>query len=477
MLSLLPSILSIIAVIVSLIGGWRANEPKAGRFEPNPLKRNWLTCVTACLAILVLLANGSALIIRLFSPRHTLLCPSHLQSAHNLPNCGVWGITIDPEESVKSLHLVIHFNEPIAASVVSHVVDVDRRGPVGRGTEIDVPCRINAKAADLDGALTFQVSTDRREVIITGRDFSKYDAQTFIATFYPISASEEAQFSADAMGEVTFENLNHDIRGILKIVDPISGAVSEIGQTDSRSSKSLRQLMDEFWREDSFVLNAFGILFVIVTSAQSWKGRPQHRKPKNKNEHLLAVVSGFIAITMIVITGSTWVESRLMRQPVVFCGAFTYSNDRFPGCSFWGLAITPTSEMTSLNVVVTFAPTIHDFVATNGLEPGDNFEIKTAPRVADPCDFPDKPAGQNQLLTSSTSTDGHQIIIKGSNVTLYESQSFIAAFYPSSGREYPNKDIQISGEASYEAFGHDLPARILLVSFDESGKLTSRDLK
>jgi hypothetical protein len=139
--------------------------------------------------------------------------------------------------------------------------------------------------------------------------------------------------------------------------------------------------------------------------------------------------------------------------------------------------MTPTSEMTSLNVVVTFAPTIHDFVATSGLEVGNNFRIAAAPRVADPCNFPDKPAVQNQWLTSSTSTDGHQIIIKGSNVTLYESQSFIASFYPGSGREYPNKDIQISGEASYEAFGHDLPARILLVSFDESGKPTLRDLK
>jgi hypothetical protein len=374
--------------------------------------------------------------------------------------------------------LVIRFEEPIAASVVAHVVDVGRRGP-GRGTEIDSPCRINAKAADLDSALTFQVSTDRREVIITGRDFSKYDAQTFVATFYPISAREEAQFGADAMGEVAFENLNHDIPGILKIVDPISGAASEISQTDSRSPKSLRQLMDEFLRsEDSFVLNTFGILGVIVISAQSWKG-PQHRKPKNKKKHLLAVGSGFIAIALIVVTGSTRVESWLMRflQPVVFCSAFTYSNDRFPGCSFWGLAMTPTSEMTSLNVVVTFAPTIHDFVATSGLELGNNFGIEAAPRVADPCDFPDKPAVRNQLLTSSTSTDGHQIIIKGSNVTLYESQSFIASFYPSSGRKYPNRNIQISGEASYEAFGHDLPARILLVSFDESGKLTSRDLK
>ena len=86
-------------------------------------------------------------------------------------------------------------------------MDVERGGP-GRGAEIDAPCRIDAKAADLDSALTFQVSTDRREVIITGRDFSKCDAQTFVATFYPISASEEAQFGADAMGEVAFENLN-----------------------------------------------------------------------------------------------------------------------------------------------------------------------------------------------------------------------------------------------------------------------------
>src|ERR1700685_2056897 len=119
MLSLLLSILSIITVIVSLIGGWRADEPKTRRFEPNPWKRNWLTCFTACLAISVLLTNGSASIIRLFSPRHTLLCSSHLQSAHNLPNCGVWGITIDPQRSIKSLHLVIRFNEPIAASVVA----------------------------------------------------------------------------------------------------------------------------------------------------------------------------------------------------------------------------------------------------------------------------------------------------------------------------------------------------------------------
>ncbi len=64
-------------------------------------------------------------------------------------------------------------------------MDVGIGSGIGPHTEIDLPCKIVSTPADRDNALTFQLSSDRHEIIVNGHDFSGYDAQSFIITFYP----------------------------------------------------------------------------------------------------------------------------------------------------------------------------------------------------------------------------------------------------------------------------------------------------
>src|SRR5258708_20162421 len=111
MLSAILLILSVAGIIANSAAG--LHSAKAQRFGVTSFKgKRRLAIITGSLACVVLLLNGSGWLVQRLSHRPTLRCLAHFQQAANLPNCTVWGITINPTESIKSLHLIVHFDRP-----------------------------------------------------------------------------------------------------------------------------------------------------------------------------------------------------------------------------------------------------------------------------------------------------------------------------------------------------------------------------
>ncbi|MGC2250152.1 MAG: hypothetical protein WA626_05725, partial [Acidobacteriaceae bacterium] len=115
---------------------------------------------------------------------------------------------------------------------------------------------------------------------------------------------------------------------------------------------------------------------------------------------------------------------------------------------------------------------VHDSIVTDGIVlPSSNFHVESDAVDGPPCNFPEKRSGRDEFLTFSFSSDNRQVIISGRNINSYDSQTLVLAFYPDSktGRYLIGEP---SGEATYEAFGHDLSARVVLGQV-ENGKFVT----
>ena len=108
---------------------------------------------------------------------------------------------------------------------------------------------------------------------------------------------------------------------------------------------------------------------------------------------------------------------------------------------------------------------VHDSIVTNGVGLAkDNFRTESIAVDGPPCNFPEKPPDRDEFLTFTVLSDGRQVIISGHNIDFYNSQTLMLAFYPDdkTGQYVIGEP---SGEATYEAFGHELPARVTLGRF------------
>jgi hypothetical protein len=321
--------------------------------------------------------------------------------------------------------------------------------------------------------LTFQLSSDRHEIIVNGHDFSGYDAQSFIVTFYPDPEYRVPAHSMDVRGEATYERLGHELKANLELTDPISYQTEvisdESGILDSWTVKGLLYSLGipgaTFW------LNLLGILGVIISTAQAWpsESRGKNEPKRGLRDHLLRAVSVLVAISMLLLTGSKWIERRLSHTPSVLCSSSMNSQLGLPNCTVWGVTVVPTEPIRDFHLVVTFPRPITDSVVQNGVEPGRNFRVQGATKIGPPCNLNAKPSDRNESLTFSISSDRRQVIVSGHDVTPYDSQTFIAAFYPDTEGGKLLQDLQIKAVATYEAYGHDLPADIHFLKIERTG--------
>jgi len=472
MLSTISLIVAIAGVILNVVSGWYPAPAMLHGYTAGTWKRNWLTIVTGLFAVAVLLGNGSAWLVQRLTHRPTLECYAHLLAARNMPDCTVWGITIDPKEPMKSVHLIINFDQPISDSVLAKMVDFGKNTGVGPHTEIDAPCHIRAKSADPDSALTFSVSSDRHEIIIEGHDFSRYDSQSFVVTFYPDPNYGKSAI-AGVIGEATYEKLGHELNAPIKLTDPIDHTSVIIDDAKAKHLRGFSGLLYTFSKsEDSFLLNFFGIIAVIAAGKQAWRpSDSQNNQLRLTQKNISLVSSAVVAILMLLMTGSTWIERRMSHAPTVLCWSFTSRTNKLPNCAFWGVTVIPVEPVKTFHLVINFDEPIYDSVITNGLEPSENFRLSVNPAVRAPCNLPDK-TEPGEFLNFSVSSDNRQIIVSGHDLTPYDSQTFILAFYPDpTNPGAPIRGMQVSGEATYEAFGHDLPAPVKFLKI-ENGQVT-----
>lgn len=478
MLATILIVLGIAAVIVNGAGGWQSSRPTHPSIRAVKRQRR-LIIATGSLSVVILLLNGSEWLVQHFSSQPNLNCFAHFESFTNIPGCTTYGISVDPSERMKSLHLIIHFSQRINDSVLmKKVVDAGVGTQAWPRPKIAAPCMILTKAADRDNALTFQVSSDRHELIVNGHDFSKYDAQSFVVTFDPSAEDGFRSGRVDIRGEATYEKLGKLLKADLKLTDPLNN--QSVDLTEDKTGYSfwtVRGIRTYFERSDgSFLLTLLGIAAVAINSILAWPSdsRKKSQSKSTVTADLWRIGSVFVAISILLITGSTYVEQLISPTAVVLCSITRNWKDDLPNCTYLVVMVVPPVPLSEFHMIVTLPYPVHDSVVLSGDVPGENFRIDAAPVVGPPCNLPDKPTGRNESLTYSVSSDGRQVIANGHDVTPYDAQSFIAGFYPDPSRGKALKDLPVTGEATYYAYGHELPANIEILSITNGKVSTTR---
>jgi hypothetical protein len=204
---------SILAIMLNCFGAWRPKRPKHKEEPAGTRMEHLLIVLTGAIAIFSALLSGSDWFALHFSHKPTVLVTTKDQRALSMPDCLVGGIDIDTQaESIKSLGMVILFPHEIHDYVVLNVRDGE-----SLRTRVSWPCEIQAKSTDRDNALTFTVSADRREVIIRGREFTHYDRQHIIVTFYPDHIKwDDLRSGLDWNGESTYSAFGRELPATIR---------------------------------------------------------------------------------------------------------------------------------------------------------------------------------------------------------------------------------------------------------------------
>ena len=207
--------LSIALIALNALSVWRPLKPKDSREPKGTKPQHILILIGAGIAIFATLLTGTDWCARLFSPPPEVILVSRAQQARNMPDCNIQGIAVGTKSGVtiKSLEMILFFPHEIH----DHLLSTLRNG-VKMRAEVDSPCEINDKSSDRNDALTFVISSNKREVIIRGHDFTSVDAQQFLMTFL-VSHDEWLNNNAsfDEIGDATYEANGRELAADIKM--------------------------------------------------------------------------------------------------------------------------------------------------------------------------------------------------------------------------------------------------------------------
>jgi hypothetical protein len=231
--------------------------------------------------------------------------------------------------------------------------------------------------------------------------------------------------------------------------------------------------------DPSTILMLLGIAGVIVGGLQGW--HPVHPKKKGdskgtRKEHILIVVSALVTISVLLLNGSSWIAKHLAKKQAVICQLHMQKSDTImPDCVVWGISVVPTGNIKAFHMIVQFTKPIHDsrLVIHTFTHANNNPGFMGRTKINEPCEIAvDKPADRDDSLTFTVSTDRQEIIINGRDLSYYNSQTFLVTFYPDPGYRKSAEDINVSGQASYEAFGHEVQADINMIDDRDASSKT-----
>ena len=145
---------------------------------------------------------------------------------------------------------------------------------------------------------------------------------------------------------------------------------------------------------------------------------------------------------------------------------FVDNGSKNSSCTVWTLSIFPIESIKSLNMIVHLDRPIPQNILQNGLDVNQNPTQSVHVKVNDACKILTESSGVNDSLTFTLSSDRREIVIKGHDLSRYDAQTFVGAFHQN-GTAHPELDV--TGDATYEAFGYEFPAKIQLID-QQSGK-------
>lgn len=143
-------------------------------------------------------------------------------------------------------------------------------------------------------------------------------------------------------------------------------------------------------------------------------------------------------------------------------------------CTLLTFALGTVDSIDSLHISMRFNQPIHGVSLQRGYtRSGDNVNVKlgsSTPRfTSPPCEIAGPSTDKDESLTFATSSDHHQIIVSGHDVTLYDTQNLLVAIYPDETRGATPVNIFWDADATYQAFGYPVPVKFSFYKLDPSG--------
>lgn len=157
-------------------------------------------------------------IVKTVSHKHSLT--GFVDMKQKNPNCTIWTFSIFPLETIKSLNMIVHLNQPISQDILENGLDVNTNPTHSVRASVNAACEILTKSSDVNGSLTFNLSSDRREIVIKGHDLSSYDTQTFVGVF---NQNSTTPLDPDIMGHATYEAFGYELPAIIQLINQQSG--------------------------------------------------------------------------------------------------------------------------------------------------------------------------------------------------------------------------------------------------------------
>jgi hypothetical protein len=210
----------ILAILVNVYLAW---DSKASRLKIT------FSVVAALLAIAAVIVGNSSQLAKLLSkPPNVQIIYQLIDHPGHLPNCRMFGLIVGGQP-LKKLDLVIHFTEPIHDSrlVVGNHTFADFGDNPGISVQAGAtaPCEVLTSAAPAQNdAIKFTVTSDRKEIIVSGRDLSEVDSRMFFGTFYPIDDASRTGRHIDIIGRATYEGFaGKEVDAPIIAIDGVSG--------------------------------------------------------------------------------------------------------------------------------------------------------------------------------------------------------------------------------------------------------------
>jgi hypothetical protein len=213
---MLSFICTIASIAIASYQGWRDARPKwVTKTRKVMSKRRWVILGTTAFAIFTAAASSFSLVQELLTPAH--IVTTTLQLGHIGPNCNVASLVVYPSAPIKSLHLVVEFNQPILTTVVQSDFRGDATMAIQGNANIHrLTCDINSTASsEPNPMLSFAVSSDRRAVLVNGHDLTRIDGQSYTVTMY---SDTGAMPTWSVKGKATFEASGLEVPATIKVM-------------------------------------------------------------------------------------------------------------------------------------------------------------------------------------------------------------------------------------------------------------------